>query len=78
MYSETSVTLIASNCRPVRVEAWPCFCFRFFMFFIFFLFYMNISVAKVANNVNRKRKCHFGATYMDSMTGGKTGDPFLF
>ena len=29
----------------------------------------------MANNAIRKRKCHFGATYMDGMTG----DPlFLF
>ena len=35
----------------------------------------SIGGAKVANNVVRKRKCHYGATYMD----GSTGDPpFLF
>ena len=29
----------------------------------------GVGGTKVANNVIRKRKCHFGATYMDGMTG---------
>ena len=36
---------------------------------------VHIGGAKVANNVIRERKCHFGATYMDGMTGDP---PFYF
>ena len=36
---------------------------------------VHIGGAKVANNVIRERKCPFGATYMDGMTGDP---PFYF